>query len=59
MDDSLKNSHVSRSTSRTNSLLGSFKMTDSVLGSGKNRTIKNLDIKGINLIDKNLYKKQE
>ena len=58
MDDSLKGSHIARTPSRTNSLLGSFKMTDSVLGSGKNRKVLNLEIKSLKLIEKSSYKKQ-
>ena len=52
MDDSLKNSTINRSNSRTSSLLGSFKMVDSVIGSGKNRKVLNLELKGIRIIAK-------
>ena len=60
MDDRLKNSQVNtRSVSRTGSLLGSFKMGDSVLGTGKNRKIRNLELKNLQLVDKDAYRKQE
>ena len=56
MDDSLKRSRISR----TKSLLGSFKMTDSLFVSGgANKKVVNLQVKDVNLIGKEQYKKQE
>ncbi len=55
MTEQLKKSRISR----TQSLLGSFKMTDSLfVSNGVNKKIVNLQIKNINLINKEQYKKQ-
>ena len=55
MDENLKRSRLSR----TQSLLNSFKMTDSLFVSTSNKSVVNLEINNLKLITKGEYKKQE